>query len=414
MPIALERIRTELGPDAVVLESHVVRPGFLWIKPLVEVVASDEAGARGKGSGLRGQGPGAGTVPLPPNPGVRGTHGPLTQPERLGEGSSHLTHQPEVLNEAPSPHSASIAMGDGARSWTNIVDHLSAAADASPLRPLWSVLQRQAVDEQLALEVVLAAATEGDPASWSSRAVAHEALAGQIERRVRTTGPIALEDDRPTILAIVGPTGVGKTTTVAKLATCAKTEGFRVALVTFDTYRAGAVEQLKTYADILDVPIHVAYTPEELQQIIRSLVEVDVILIDTPGCGGNNHPLLEDLQRCFTPMKDCEVHLAISCGTQLPDMLETTRAFGGLGLTGLILTKVDEASCLGPALSLVHQSGKPLSYLTTGQDIPTDVEVATSRRFAELLITGIGGPSPRTPRGIGGPSPRTPREGAAA
>ena len=362
MSIALERIRAELGPDAVVLESHTVRRGVLWMKPVIEVVASDELGARGKGRG-------AAPVPLP-HQGV------------------------PVATPTPEPPDG---MEEEATSWTNILDHLNSAADSSPLRPLWNMLQRQDVDDQLALEVVLAAATEGDPATWSSWATAHEALAGQIERRVRTTGPIALEGDRPTIMAIVGPTGVGKTTTIAKLATCAKSEGFRVALATFDTHRAGAVEQLRSYAEILEVPIHVAYSPEELAQTIGGLTEVDLILIDTPGCGGRNHSLLEQLQRCFVPLKECEVHLALACDTQLPDMLETTRAFDGLGLTGVILTKIDEASCLGPALSLVHQSGKPLSYLTTGQNIPADVEVATSRRFAELLVTGVEGPSPRSP-----------------
>jgi flagellar biosynthesis protein FlhF len=369
MSSALEKVRLEMGPDAVVLESRQIRTGFLWIKPLIEVVASDET----VGGSMRAR------RPLSPTMTGLATHAetPATAPRELAPA---LAAPPLEVAAAPA------APADGTMAWPTLMNRLNTAADASPLRPLWTALQSQEVDSQLALEVIMAAATEVDPASWSSQTVANEVLVTQIERRVPTTGPIALEDDRPTIMAIVGPTGVGKTTTIAKLATSARTQGFRVALTTFDTHRAGAVEQLRSYADILDVPIHVAYTPEELARTIQSLKDVDLVLIDTPGCGGKNRALLEELQRCFSPFKECEVHLALSCDTQLPDMLETTRAFDGLGLTGVILTKVDEASCLGPALSLVHQSGKPLSYLTTGQSIPADVEVATSRRFAELLV----------------------------
>ncbi|MBI4214334.1 MAG: 50S ribosome-binding GTPase [Chloroflexi bacterium] len=329
MAVALERIRAELGPDAVVVESRKVRRRF-WQKPLVEVLASN---------GKANAHPAPSTNPLP------------------------------LVAEGP-------------------LNALEAAALSSPLRPLWNVLRDQDVDDQLALELVVATATSSDPATWTSVALARDALTSQLEQRVRTTGPLPLQCDRPTLMAIVGPTGVGKTTTIAKLATCAQAEGFSVALVTIDTYRAGAIAQIQSYAEILNVPFHVAYSPTELRDTIRNLRETDLVLIDTPGCGSNNQNLLGELDQYLAVVTECEVHLALACGAQLTEMLETTRAFGSLPLAGVILTKVDEAVCLGPAITLVHRSGKPVSYLTTGQRIPSDVEVATPRRLAELLVAG--------------------------
>ena len=329
MAAALERIRAELGPDAVVVESHPV-PRRFWQKPWIEVAASD---------------------------------GRLT----VGDpGPTPALPQKNGRSEHPSP----------------------SASMAPSLRPLWDALRGHAVDDQLALELVAATAAASDPTKWTSAAHSREALTGQIEQRVHTTGPLPLRSDQPTLMAIVGPTGVGKTTTIAKLATCAQSEGLRVALVTVDTYRAGALEQIDRYAKILGIPIRIAYTPAELRETIDALQSNDLILIDTPGCGFNNRTLLQELDRYLAPLGGCEVHLALSCGTQLADMMETTRAFGGLQIAGLILTKVDEAVCLGPALSLLHRSGTPVSYLTTGQNIPADVEIATPRRLAELLVAG--------------------------
>lgn len=337
MPAALERIRIELGPDALVLESKWLRRRFLWLKPVLEVLATDDG------------------------------------------GSSNVSPSTALHSNPPPPGEVESQSGP-------LPDGDITPSAVEPLHPLWSALRDQALDEQLTQEILLAAARESEPAVWSSPAQARSAVTAQLERRVITTGAISLEAEQCTVLAVVGPTGVGKTTTIAKLATSAKSAGFRVGLVTIDTYRVAAVEQLRKYGELLEIPVHVAYDPGDLQQTVQALRDLDLILIDTPGCGGNNHTLLQELERFFVPLEPCQIHLAISCGTHLTDMLETARAYGNLPLGGLILTKVDEAVCMGPALSLIHRSGRPVSYLTTGQSIASDVEVATSRRLAELLV----------------------------
>jgi len=199
--------------------------------------------------------------------------------------------------------------------------------------------------------------------------------------------PIQLEPGRTQVTALVGPTGVGKTTTIAKLAAYAKLElKQKVALVTLDTFRLAAVDQLQQYAQILQVPLHVALTVEDLRSALRFYQDRTLVLIDTPGHSPKDEEVLGQLRRFLDELPGVETHLVLSATTKPKDMADIAARFEPLNPSRLIFTKLDETSTHGPILSTLVRVKRPLSYLGTGQEVPQDLELATSRRVADLIL----------------------------
>ncbi len=204
--------------------------------------------------------------------------------------------------------------------------------------------------------------------------------------------PLALRNDgTPTVVAIVGPTGVGKTTTIAKLAANMKLrEGRSVGLITIDTYRIAAVEQLKTYAEILQVPLLAVNTPEEMAQAVARLSQVDLILIDTAGRSQKDELRIADLNRFLAAARPHQVHLVLSSTSREETIREAVRNFGVLNVDHVIFTKLDEAVGCGVILNVLRSVNLRLSYLTHGQAVPSDIEPGDARRVAQLLLGGVG------------------------
>ena len=234
-----------------------------------------------------------------------------------------------------------------------------------------------------------------------------------IEKMLPDGGPIQMPQGAgPRLVALVGPTGVGKTTTVAKLAAHFKLrEKKRVGLITIDTYRIAAVEQLRAYADILSLPLKVALTPPELAEAIRDFQDFDLILVDTAGRSQKNRNRLTELQNFLAAARGtitelsgtdaveasqasgCEVHLVLSCAAHPEQLAEVAREFSFLGLDRVMFTKVDEAVGLGVILNVVNRLKLQTSYLTTGQEVPDDIEVGRCKRIAELILGRTAGAS---------------------
>jgi flagellar biosynthesis protein FlhF len=188
-------------------------------------------------------------------------------------------------------------------------------------------------------------------------------------------------------VALVGPTGVGKTTTIAKLAAIYRLrEKCNVGLITVDTYRIAAVEQLRTYADIIDLPMQVVSTPREMRQAVRRLEGLDLILMDTAGRSPRDEIKIQELKSFLTEAAADEVHLVLSSVGSIRSLELTAERFASVGTTGLIFTKLDEATGLGNLLTLLRSSGLPLSYLTNGQNVPDDIETADPQRMAQLVL----------------------------
>ncbi|MEO0586539.1 MAG: flagellar biosynthesis protein FlhF [Planctomycetota bacterium] len=196
-------------------------------------------------------------------------------------------------------------------------------------------------------------------------------------------------DGRPLTIALVGPTGVGKTTTVAKLAAGFKlNQGKRVGLITIDTYRIAAVHQLRTYAEIIDVPLEVVKSSAEMREAVVKLRDCDVILIDTAGRAPKDRGKLEGLNELLAPARAHETHLVLSSAASRSSIDDAMRRFELLGYDRMIFTKLDEAVTVGVVLDVMREAAHRLSYVTTGQEVPHRIEPATPRRLAELAIGG--------------------------
>jgi flagellar biosynthesis protein FlhF len=208
-----------------------------------------------------------------------------------------------------------------------------------------------------------------------------------IEDEIRVAGPIRGEPGRCRVVALVGPTGVGKTTTIAKLAANFRLkEKRKVGLITVDTYRIAAVEQLRTYADIIDLPMAVVSTPREMREAVTRMSDLEIVLMDTAGRSPRDEVKIQELRTMLIEAKADEVHLVLSAVGSAGGLKRTAEQFRPAGTTALVLTKLDEATSLGNVLPLLRASKLPLSYVTDGQNVPDDIEAADQRRLARMLL----------------------------
>lgn len=222
-------------------------------------------------------------------------------------------------------------------------------------------------------------------------------LAGIYQKIILKLGQpkaIDVDDKKGKVIFFVGPTGVGKTTTIAKLASYFKLEKkIKVALITSDTYRIAAVEQLRTYANILDVPLSVVYTIEEFNNSIKMFEDYDLIFVDTAG---RSHKNAEQCNEMFHLIDDCviserlekEIYLVLSAATKYRDLLKINQVYSHIKKYSIIFTKLDETTCLGNILNMKLATGVPLSYVTSGQAVPDDISIIDAQKIARSLLGG--------------------------
>lgn len=191
------------------------------------------------------------------------------------------------------------------------------------------------------------------------------------------------------VIVLVGPTGVGKTTTIAKLAAIEKlAHGKKVALISCDTYRIGAIEQLKTFAVIADIPMQVVYRATDLPAAIKKFRRFDIIFIDTVGRSQKAKKELQELKKIVQSSHADEVHLVVSGQTNTATLNEIEKQFSVIDPTHLIFSKLDEAAIFGPLYNIAQKTKLPVSYFTTGQAVPDDICIADGTKFAAMLYQG--------------------------
>ena len=215
-------------------------------------------------------------------------------------------------------------------------------------------------------------------------------VAEYLEAEISVSGPIMTDANKCRVVALVGPTGVGKTTTIAKLAANYRLrEKRRVGLITVDTYRVAAVEQLRTYADIIDLPMEVVATPREMREAVARMNHLDLVLMDTAGRSPRDEVRIQELKSMLSEAEPDEVHLVLSSTGGAKSLIDTAERFADVGTTSLLMTKLDEAHSLGHLVSVVRSVPLPVSYLTDGQNVPDDIQVARSGAMASMLL-GMG------------------------
>lgn len=212
-------------------------------------------------------------------------------------------------------------------------------------------------------------------------------LGETLGRLIKFAGTLRLKKNSPRIIALVGPTGVGKTTTTAKLAAMhALNRGNKVALITMDIFRVGAVEQLKTYSRIMGIPLEVASTPAELEKAVKKHSACDLIFIDTAGRSHKDKEKLDDMKSFFENKITVEVYLCLSATTKDRELEEILHRFSIFQISKVVFTKIDESESLGNMVNLLMKDNLSIAYFTTGQRVPEDIEVATPAKLADMIL----------------------------
>lgn len=415
MADALNEVKADLGPSAVILHTRTYKTGAVMGvggRQVVEITASREPAPRNRiGTSRRDDG-----ATRPQAPEFTSTaFSPIEvkeSPVIPKPSPSEVPPRPATTRElstsvAPAPVSVEAFESlqselAGIRRLVGQVLHTTRTKSgdlvASGLSDALLALHAQLVEAEFPIAVAdrviahvrddLAPHERADLSTARSGVLA--ALARDIPVASPSTPPQRQSDGRPFTLAIVGPTGAGKTTTLAKIAAQLRLrQGRKVALITADAYRMAAIDQLRAYAQILSVPVKVALTPQELTSHLDSLHDRDAVLIDTPGRSHHDAPRLAELRALIQAARPHETHLAIPATLAPAVLARTIERFASLSPNRVVLTKLDEALSLGPLFAAWSSMMPPISYLTTGQEVPDDLTPANAERLARWALDGL-------------------------
>jgi flagellar biosynthesis protein FlhF len=375
---AIAVVKAELGPDAVIvsLRSRKDKNG----KSIIEVSASEQRAAPA-GESEAAAAPLLGATPATDYGAI------MTELQTIARRLEEIQH----ALRAPE-------LSDKLRGFAAGIDELQRLTlEASgrgregllhdgPLANLYEKLRGGGVSEPLAQDVIESASRRLSSRALSPTIYGLECVAASLMERVRTIAPLAPGRGQQ-IHMFVGPTGVGKTTTIAKLAAQQIFEfGRSAALLTVDTFRVGAVDQLRTYARLLDAPVEVCLGEVELVEAVRRHADKDVLLVDTAGANQKDARMMGELAKFQQAGGPMNVHLIVAATTTETDLLDVAQRYGVLPLSSLVVSKLDEANSFGNVYNLMQWTRLPCSYFTVGQNVPEDIEPATPERLADLLL----------------------------
>ena len=375
MAEALRKVKRAFGSDAVILSTRTLPASSVFgreRRAMVEITATEENADLPR-SLTRGR------FRRTPEAEI-GTEGAV----KMGSGTpnSRIDRMPSaIMTEVGSLKSLVNQLLYETRS-----AHLGGLPDG--LVESYTKLVENAVSERIARQLVTEARRQLSEDKLRDPSALRAYLAKAIESMLPVAGPIqTAQEGTPTVVALVGPTGVGKTTTIAKLAANFRLrENRTVGLITIDTYRIAAVEQLRTYAEIIDVPLEVVTSPAELERALARMADRDFIFIDTAGRSQKDSAKIDELASFFAVRRPDEVHLVLSGSYGERVLLSTIEAFSRVGIDRIIFTKLDEAIGFGVMLSCLDKTEARLSYVTTGQDVPDDIRVGEGGALASLIV----------------------------
>ncbi len=427
MASGLKMIKQELGPDALILSTRTIRSGKLGIlgRPMLEITAAidtDFPQPGKKGSGLSRKA----TEPAQPA-GKQKAKGfshivddsveHYLNDQRPSHSNSGSTEQ-KYAHEAPVKtydyglHSEVKELKDLVKNLAVQITQLS-ETDATERQNKQTALQVKNVEFANRLtsnpilgDHILSMLTGRGINVETSRTITGflrqslteqelsnpdnvtEAIITTIQDLIEVSPPSFESGQEQQRIALVGPTGVGKTTTLANIAASYLSKySSSIALITIDTYRIAAVEQLKVYGEIMHLPVDVVITPEQLEQAIVKHSDKDLILIDTAGRSPRDSYCIDELASFLPPELGIDKHLVLSAGTRENELLDTIERFNTLDISNTIFTKIDECSSLGILLNIQIQNPSPLSYVTNGQRVPEDLLEISPKIVAELIMS---------------------------
>jgi flagellar biosynthesis protein FlhF len=394
MAEALGQVKHVMGHDAVILHTRTYHTRYmlgLRRREIVEITAGRGTGLRPRRAAQRPaqqQQQNLEQPVFPPRALVAASAQPTVVRDPVANGRSILEHPAAGTAVMLNLTQEMATLKGMVKTLHNEIRHTQAPQVPEELFEHYLGLIQSQVAEELAGEIVKTLQKNLRPEHLSQPQFVREKLAEQLEKLLPTSGPIVrTKAVGPHVVALIGPTGVGKTTTLAKLAANLKLrEKHKVGLITLDTYRIAAVDQLKKYADIIGSPLRVVGNIDDLKEAVAQMGDCDFILIDTAGRSPNDALKLNELKGLLESIKPDEVHLVISSTASQACVELAVTKFSEVRVDKIIFTKIDEAAHVGTVLNVVRKVNKQLSYITTGQDVPDDIEVGRGRRLAQLIL----------------------------
>jgi flagellar biosynthesis protein FlhF len=425
MASGLKKIKEELGPDALILSTRTVRSGKLGLlgKPMLEITAAIDAdfpqGQKNDGrfAGQTGQT----TQPAPKkSSGFHHTVGDDVEHYLKDQSPVHPEKKPTEAQKRPaqaeahdqSLHSEVNELKDLVKDLAGQISLL--AENTSTNRPkklsnlpvkesdftsrhrgnpifgdhLLTMLNERGINVEIARTITTFLRQNLTEQELIDPEQVHETIVATVQNLIEVQPPVFAAGQTQQRIALVGPTGVGKTTTLAKIAASYLSKySSSLALITIDTYRIAAVEQLKVYGEIMHLPVDVVITPEQLRQALLKHRDKELILIDTAGRSPRDSYCIDELAQFLSPELAIDKHLVLSAGTRENELLDTIERFKKLQISNTIFTKTDECANLGILLNVQLQNSIPLSYVTNGQRVPEDLLEISPKIIAELIMS---------------------------
>ena len=353
MESTLQRVREEMGRNAVILNQRRIRPGSglmkLFKKPVYEIVAATDEMGLGEG------------IPI----------------KDTDDGYVALEEKLDRLKATMDTIANSITPADKDREIPEM------------LAPYHSAMEKSEVDPEVIHMVMEGVKNKINLNTTYDQEYIYYRFKQEISSYFKRVETIKLSDGKPAVAVFVGPTGVGKTTTLAKLAAqYSVIMKKKVGVMTCDTYRIAAVEQLRTYSEIMDVPIRVIYQSSDIEEAMQQYKDMDLVLVDTAGRSYRDKMKLMELNKMLKALGDQQLFLVISASTNYKNVMEILSSYSFLKNYRILITKVDENVSNGIILNIAVKGGKPLSYITTGQSVPDDIEKVDGERIASLILSG--------------------------
>ncbi|MGI6484886.1 MAG: flagellar biosynthesis protein FlhF [Thermoanaerobacterales bacterium] len=366
---AFYKVKSDMGKDALILQTKWVKKGGflgLFSKTMVEVVAANDINVKKEQT----QRP----MSRPVLPNIERIQNKF-QSEDLENIRSDINEVKQMLYKL---HDGQKRVADGTFSLP------------TKFSDFYGRMISNQVDTKIARDIISSVIKALSKDTVIDDKNIYNAVKNEISDRIGCTSPIDLVYDGCSVVAFVGPTGVGKTTTIAKLAShFALYQGKEVAMITADTFRVGAIEQLKLYGELLGVPVRTIYNFDDTKKIMEELKSYDLLLIDTTGTSPNNKLQIRKTKGLLEALAPTDVYMVISAATKGQDICQILNNYKEMNYNKLLITKLDETNTYGPILNAIEITKCPLSYITSGQNVPDDIEIASSEKIAEMILGGI-------------------------
>jgi len=252
---------------------------------------------------------------------------------------------------------------------------------------IYEKLLQSKVEDDMAKKLMKLAQDQLSTSELATPEILHERVINEMAKLITVSPPLSVEDGERKVIALIGPTGAGKTTTIAKLAAryCLY-EGKKVVFLTADTYRIAAVDQLRTYAEIIGAPIEIVFSNQDAREALEKHEDKDLVFIDTAGRSPHNEAQINELAGLMNICSPDEIHLVLSVNTKMSDQMDAIKRFSVVPVNRLIFTKLDETNTPGTMLNIVNKVKIAISYLTVGQNVPEDIKVAEPQKLANTIL----------------------------